>query len=179
MAVGDGLALPAQLHPNPGDLAPPLAECGQVFAEALLDPIQPHPVLRAARSRQARPDFTQIEFHDPGVLRPGRVRLSPEGLRPAVGLHPGAQVFGAAGLAQIAQGLSVNVTVVAGGAGHLTLFPANGSNPGSSTINFSGGQVRANNAILRLATDGTGSVTVFNGSAGSNHLIVDVNGYFR
>jgi len=86
---------------------------------------------------------------------------------------------GACGIPAAAQGLSVNVTVVAGGAGHLTLFPANGSNPGSSSINFSGGQVRANNAILRLATDGTGSVTVFNGSAGPNHLIVDVNGYFQ
>jgi hypothetical protein len=30
-----------------------------------------------------------------------------------------------------------------------------------------------------LATDGTGRVSVANGSSGSTHLILDVNGWFR
>jgi hypothetical protein len=86
---------------------------------------------------------------------------------------------GACGVPASARGLSVNLTVVAGGSGHLTFFPGNGTNPGSSTLNFSAGQVRANNAVLPLATDGTGTVTVLNGSPGTNHLIVDINGYFQ
>jgi hypothetical protein len=30
-----------------------------------------------------------------------------------------------------------------------------------------------------LATDGTGGVNVFNGSASTNDFILDVNGYFK
>jgi hypothetical protein len=35
---------------------------------------------------------------------------------------------------------------------------------------------RANNAVVRLARDGT--INVKNGSAGSVHLVLDVNGFF-
>jgi hypothetical protein len=86
---------------------------------------------------------------------------------------------GNCGIPANAVAISVNVAVVPAAAGYMTLFPGNGVNPGSSTINFGAGQVRANNTILRLATDGSGTVAVLNGSSGTNHFILDVNGYFR
>jgi len=46
-------------------------------------------------------------------------------------------------------------------------------------MNFRTGQIRANNAMLLLATDGTGKIGVKNDAAGSVHLVVDVNGYFK
>ena len=33
--------------------------------------------------------------------------------------------------------------------------------------------------MVILATDGSGGVNVLNVSAGANHLILDVNGYFQ
>jgi len=38
---------------------------------------------------------------------------------------------------------------------------------------------RANNAVVLLATDGTGTIKVKNGSAGVVHFVLDVNGYFQ
>jgi hypothetical protein len=63
--------------------------------------------------------------------------------------------------------------------GYFSLFPGDAADPGSSNLNFGAGRIRANNAVLRLAADGTGTVAVLNGSAGANHLILDVNGYFQ
>jgi uncharacterized repeat protein (TIGR03803 family) len=63
--------------------------------------------------------------------------------------------------------------------GHLTIYPADKTQPLASTINFNAEQTRANNAILPLSSDGTGSVNVVNGSGGTTHVIIDVNGYFQ
>jgi hypothetical protein len=79
-----------------------------------------------------------------------------------------------------AKAISVNVTVTGATApGFVSLFPGDGSLPPSSTINFSAGQTRANDAVVPLAADGTGSMAVFNGAASPVHFIVDVNGYFE
>ena len=67
---------------------------------------------------------------------------------------------------------------VADGPGFVTLFAADGTRPLASSINFSPGQTRANNATLPLALDATG-FSVFNGSVGTVHFILDVNGYFE
>jgi hypothetical protein len=75
--------------------------------------------------------------------------------------------------------VSANITVVPGGPGFLTLYPGNGVLPITSDISFSGKKVRANGTIVYLATDGTGGVNVYNGSASRNDFILDVNGYFR
>ncbi len=58
------------------------------------------------------------------------------------------------------------------------MYPGTATLPGTSSLSFSAGQTRANNAVLGLATDGSGTFRVFNGSAGTVHVIVDVNGYF-
>jgi hypothetical protein len=63
--------------------------------------------------------------------------------------------------------------------GHFTLFPANGIAPNASHINFRANVTRANNAVLLLATDGSGRIKVFNGSSAPADLILDILGYFR
>ena len=86
---------------------------------------------------------------------------------------------GACGIPASAVSVSANLTVVGGGSGYVAAGPGNGVNSGARNVSFGAGQVRAANAILYLATDGTGTVRVANASAGANDLIVDVNGYFQ
>jgi hypothetical protein len=77
---------------------------------------------------------------------------------------------------------SVSVNAVATqetGSGHLTIYPADKTQPLVSSVNFNAGQTRANNAILPLSSDGTGGVNIYNGSGGTVHVVIDVNGYFQ
>jgi hypothetical protein len=84
------------------------------------------------------------------------------------------------GIPSGATSVSANLAVTdPTGAGDLTVYPADETQPLASSLNFTTGQTRANNAILRLATDGSGAVKVFNGSVGTVHVIIDVNGYFQ
>jgi hypothetical protein len=84
------------------------------------------------------------------------------------------------GIPSGATSVSTNVTVTEPtAAGYLTAYPADQAKPLVSNANFAVGQTRANNAILRLATDGSAAVKVFNGSLGTTHVIIDVNGYFQ
>ena len=78
--------------------------------------------------------------------------------------------------------MAVNVSVAGPtSAGYVTLFPEGHSVLLASTINFSFGQIRTNNAVLNLSEDGTGSIgaqaLVSNG--GQVHLIMDAYGYFE
>ena len=88
---------------------------------------------------------------------------------------------GVCGIPSTAIAVSVNLTAVGAiAAGHLTLF--RGDAPSStvgSNVYFTRGLTRANNAIVLLATDGSGTINVKNGSAGAVHLVLDVNGYFQ
>jgi PKD-like domain len=87
---------------------------------------------------------------------------------------------GACGIPPEATSLSVNVTVVSGpGAGALSIYRGDGAPSGTSTISFAAGQTRANNAVVQLATDGSGTVKVNNSAPGPVQLILDVNGYFE
>jgi hypothetical protein len=99
---------------------------------------------------------------------------------PAVGAmtQRTVQVGGGCGIPSTARSVSLNVTIVPPwDAGHLTIWPADGPRPLASTINYAGGKVRANNAIIRLSPDG--ALNVFNGGSDSAHFIIDVNGYFE
>lgn len=87
----------------------------------------------------------------------------------------------ACGIPATAKALSVNVTVVGPtGDGFVTLLPGNYPVPNASTINFSAGQTRTNNAVLPLSSDGAGTLAAqaLVTSKGNLQLIVDVNGYF-
>jgi hypothetical protein len=88
-------------------------------------------------------------------------------------------VTGVCGVPSSAKALSVNLAVTQPiAAGYLSLLPGDQSVvPAISAINYAPGQTRANNAIARLAIDGSGGLKVF--SASSVHFILDVNGYFE
>jgi hypothetical protein len=76
--------------------------------------------------------------------------------------------------------LAANITVARSAqAGHLTFFPANGTIPNATHINFRPGVSRANNAVLLLATNGSGRLRVLNGSTGATDLILDITGFFK
>jgi hypothetical protein len=60
-------------------------------------------------------------------------------------------------------------------AGYLTVYPGGQSRPSTWNLNFRTGETRANRVIVPVGSGGT--VTVYN-SAGSSHVIVDVNGWY-
>jgi outer membrane protein assembly factor BamB len=89
-------------------------------------------------------------------------------------------VAGNCGLPATAKAVSVNVTVtMAGAPGFVNLYAAGDAQPAVSTISYSAGQTRSNNAIVSLNQNGD-LAAVANQSPGTTvHLIIDVNGYFE
>jgi hypothetical protein len=87
---------------------------------------------------------------------------------------------GLCGIPPDARALSVNVVAVTPttGPGFFTVYPGGTPRPLFSTINYSAGQIRANNAIVTLGAAGDISVYCGQGS-GTAHLVIDVNGYFQ
>ena len=80
-----------------------------------------------------------------------------------------------------AHAVALNVTVVgATGTGHVALYPADYPQPATSTLNFRAGVDRANDAILELATDNSGTLAAvaFVSGNGSTDLLIDASGYF-
>jgi hypothetical protein len=77
--------------------------------------------------------------------------------------------------------VSVNLTAIQPAAtGYLTLFPGDAPQaPLASTLNFSAGETRGNNAVVALPLGGAGTIQVRNGPAGSVNLVLDVGGYFK
>ena len=91
-------------------------------------------------------------------------------------------LHGICGIPATAKAVAVNITVTQPtGAGHLSFAPGDLGDPAASTINFSPGQTRANNAILPLALNGTGTLRVSPAVTGNGsvHVILDVVGYFE
>jgi hypothetical protein len=89
-------------------------------------------------------------------------------------------VTGVCGIPKEARALSLNVTVAeAGAVGHVRLFPGMAPLPNTSTINFLPGITRANNTIIGLAGNGSGTLQAHLESSAPAELILDVNGYFK
>jgi uncharacterized repeat protein (TIGR01451 family) len=87
---------------------------------------------------------------------------------------------GTCGIPPEATSVSVNVTVLSEpGGGTLSIYRGDGALSGTTTISFAAGKTRANNAVLQLATDGSGTIKVNNTAPGPVHFILDVNGYFE
>jgi len=108
----------------------------------------------------------------------------PAGTYGGPSLQPGATrswaLASQCGIPSNARAVSANVTITAATQpGYLTLFPGDGSQPLASSINFTAGQTRANNAVLPVSSDGTAAVKAFTGSVGPVEFILDVNGFFR
>jgi hypothetical protein len=83
------------------------------------------------------------------------------------------------GVPSSATALSVNVAVTGStAAGNLRLYPAGNPLPTVSSINYSAGQTRANNAVVPLGPGAQIAVRCAQAS-GTAHFILDVNGYFE
>jgi hypothetical protein len=97
----------------------------------------------------------------------------------AAGIDKTILVAGDCGVPATAKAVSLNVTVVSPSTGgHLRLFASDTPRPGTSLINYSSGQTRANNAVVSLGADGALIVYV-NQPGGTVHAVLDVNGYFQ
>jgi hypothetical protein len=87
-------------------------------------------------------------------------------------------VGGTCGVPTDATAVSLNVTVTQPSAtGNLRLYAAGTPPPTTSTLNYVGGQTRANNAVAPLSAGG--QIAVLCAPTGTAHVIVDVNGYFK
>jgi len=70
----------------------------------------------------------------------------------------------------------LNVTATGGTAsGFITAFAGLTSQPTASNLNFTKGETIANLVVAQVGSDGT--VSFYNGSAGTTQLVVDVEGY--
>lgn len=89
-------------------------------------------------------------------------------------------VAGACGVPSTARALAINLTAVQpAAAGYLQVYAGDTAPPPTSSINFAAGQIRANNAIVSLASDGTTTFKARAATSGALHFIVDVVGYFE
>lgn len=85
-------------------------------------------------------------------------------------------VRGVAGVPTSADTVVLNVTAVSPTAnGFLTVWPAGTTRPTSTSVSFSTGNTVANLVLAKV--NSKGQVSIFN-SAGSTHVVVDVQGYF-
>jgi hypothetical protein len=107
----------------------------------------------------------------------------PPGAHGGPALLPGERVLVAAGRCGIpatARAISVNITAVNPGAlGNLRLFPGDGVAPNASALNFVAGGTRGNNALVMLASSGSGTFAIRNTSSAGVGVVIDVNGYFE
>ena len=79
-----------------------------------------------------------------------------------------------------AKSVAINVTAVKPEAsGSLHLYPGNQSWTSATTVSFPAHRTRANGANILLATDGSGSIGVYNESLGATNVIIDVSGYYK
>ena len=85
---------------------------------------------------------------------------------------------GPCGVPSEASAVVLNVTVVnPTSAGSLTLYPGTGIVPGATTISFTAGRTRANNATMALID---GFLSIFDHQeSGTTDVIIDVSGYYR
>jgi hypothetical protein len=123
---------------------------------------------------------TGLSFYTVSPCRAFDTRVAPE--LPLQSEVAGSFHFGGiCGIPMSAKAVAVNVTVVEPtGAGHVVLFPGGLPVPSTSTINFTAGQVRANNAILPLGgVIGSMGAWATVADGGQVHLIFDVSGYFE
>jgi trimeric autotransporter adhesin len=80
-----------------------------------------------------------------------------------------------AGIPEGAAAYSLNITaVLPSGTGHVRVYPAGGSLPTVSTLNFVANETVANAAIVPAGTGG--AISVYAGIL--THVLVDINGYF-
>ncbi len=74
--------------------------------------------------------------------------------------------------------VAVHVTVTRAIApGNVTVYPAGGARPATSTVNFTAGQDASNTALVPVGTGG--EITLGLNSTGSAQLVLDITGYIK
>jgi len=131
----------------------------------------------------ATPSNPGADFYTVPPCRLVDTRLA-DGPRGGPALQPGVErsfpLTSLCGIPAGARALALNVTVTQSQSdGYLQIYPGDGGPPGTSAINFATGQTLSNNTVLPLASDGSGTLEVRPGAAGTVHLILDVTGYFQ
>ncbi len=87
---------------------------------------------------------------------------------------------GSCGVPSGAAAVAINLTVTSTTAtGSLTVYPAGTAVPATSSLSFSMGQTRANNAVAQLGAAGDLSIFCAMPSGSTTEAIVDVVGYFQ
>lgn len=121
---------------------------------------------------------TPLDFH---TVEPCRVIDTRFSSPLGTGAAKIVSLAGTCGIPATARAVAANVTIPAPTvAGNVSLYPGNYPAVGTNTINFAAGNTIANNAMLPLATDGTGTVAALAGlPAGTTvNLVIDVAGYY-
>jgi hypothetical protein len=90
-----------------------------------------------------------------------------------------SQITGVSGIAANAVGVVANVTATNTTVpGFLTVYPAGGAVPGTSSLNFAGGEPGVPNLVMSKLGTG-GQVSIFNFSpGGTTDVLVDVVGWY-
>jgi len=98
----------------------------------------------------------------------------------ASGVERSFLLAGRCGVPATARAVALNLTVVLPtGAGDLRAYPGGSAAPVATAASFRAGQVRANNAVLGLATDGTLALRADVTAGAAVPLLIDVVGYFQ
>jgi hypothetical protein len=89
-------------------------------------------------------------------------------------------VAGTCGVPSDAQGVAYNLTAAStGAAGFFALLPGDVPPGSPETLWFRAGSTRAKGGVVGLSTDGSGTLSITNGSAAPADVILDVSAYFR
>ena len=171
---------------DPGVSTRPLTVA--IRADAVAEPVETFRVdLSGATGAAIAYGQATGRIHDPGnlfTLTPCRVldtRLPGSYGGPALDAGE-SRVFTLAGPCEVpasARAVAVNLTVTQPTVqGNLRLYPADQGLPSTSTLNYTAGQTRANNAIVGLSPSGELAVHCSQAS-GTAHVILDVAGYFE
>jgi hypothetical protein len=172
-----------------------------MYVSGAHDPLWTDPVVQSSWPNIRASDFEVVQLgwkpaSSPPVLNVRFYTLSPCRLVDTRGtagvpfggpaLPPGGEriftAIGHCGIPASAKAISINAAIVgAPGPGNLAFYPGDTSAPNASNINFTLGQTRANNAVVKLAGSGSGTFAVRQATspAGNTHVVVDVNGYFQ
>lgn len=174
-----------------GDGTPPVTQSGATVEHLYAEPGNFHATLVVRDSRgktsvnaagvvvQALPNG---DFYTVAPCRLLDTRRPEDGAAPlASGTDGVLDVDGvtACAVSPLASAVALNVTVVEPtGPGYLQVFSADLATSSTSVLNFSGGQVRANNALVELSSEGKIRLRPAVSGGGTVHVIVDVTGYF-
>jgi hypothetical protein len=173
------------MTPGPVIQAPSAASCA-VFLDfdndhdldlALVDEVAD--VVLLMRNNQ---QTTAQAFYPVTPCRLLDTRVAGQGPALTSGVPRTRTVTGSCNVPTSATAVAINVTAVnPTGTGFLTAYPGDQAVTGTSTLNFKGGKTRANNGLIALAGNGSGTMTfrATLAAGGTTHLVVDVMGYFR